>query len=59
MKKAFNCPLCGGFVAYRVLLPNSKEEATHIYSCKECPFMALEAYSAQNIQDLKDYFEAK
>lgn len=57
MKKAFDCPLCGGFVVHKELL--APENSTHAYSCKECPFMALEAYNEQNIKDLLAYFQGK
>jgi len=49
---SFECPLCReGDVEYKEWM------SAHIYSCNECPFLALEYYGTKDIAVLTDYLK--
>ncbi len=43
------CPMCDTVLDYELF------QGTHIYTCPECPFVALEYFNDGNIQDLAKY----
>jgi ribosomal protein L37AE/L43A len=49
-EKKTTCPLCGSELNYRI------ENKTHLWSCSMCPFMGLEVYSVDDIEELKNSF---
>ena len=48
------CPLCSSKIRHK------KFKSTHMWICKECPFVGFEFYEYKNLQDLyKKLFETK
>jgi hypothetical protein len=49
--RKLDCPMCGAELEYK------KHGETHIYSCLECPLLALEWFGDQNSRDLLEYLK--
>lgn len=52
-KKPVICPLCNGKLDYKLA------NGTHLWLCKECPFVGFEFYSTQNIDELDDFLSQR
>ena len=52
IRTGLGCPMCKG-----AILEYKKVGNTHIYSCTDCPFLAMEFFTAENLKDLTEYLK--
>ena len=45
------CPMCD------TVLEHKEVGSTHIYVCRECPFLGMEFFTSENLKDLTDYLK--
>lgn len=54
MEPTIICPLCGVTVIHQ---KHGAIIKTHIWSCRECPFIGFEYYSKKDTDNLAEYTE--